>query len=103
MDTTALLMICTTFLAEHLLAAGQGLAVGWVPCPRTLGRRRQLQVAMTFGSSPKNHRHPEAGPFSAGDWTSIQGPLTTGALTFEDGGNSIAEHYLARGMSSNTF
>lgn len=50
---TALLMLCTAFLAEHLLAAHQGLAVGWVPCPRTLGQRRQLQVATTFSSSPK--------------------------------------------------
>lgn len=63
---TALLMMCTAFLAVHLLAADQGLVVGWIPRWGRLGRRRQLQVAMTFSSSPKTTDTPRQVHFLLG-------------------------------------
>lgn len=58
-----------------------GAGGGMGPMPQDTWPKEAAAGCHDIWLLSKNHRHPEAGPFSAGDWTSIQGPLTTGALT----------------------
>jgi len=80
-----------------------GAGGGMDPTPGEAWPEKAAAACHDIQLLSKNHRRPEAGPFSAGGWTSIHGPLTTGTLRFEDGGNSIPECYSDQGMASNTF
>lgn len=90
------------FPGRTFAVADQGLAVAWLPCWERLGRRRQLQVAMTFSSSPKT-RLPESCPFSAGHWISIHGVWIIWAFLHLGRGNSIPASYLFQSMPSETY
>lgn len=80
-----------------------GAGGGMDPTPGEAGPEEAAAGCRDIQLLSKKHRHPQAGPFSAEDWTDIHGLWTTGALKFGDGGYSMPESYSDPGTSSNTF
>lgn len=68
-----------------------GAGGGMDPTPREAWPEEAAAGCCDIQLLSKNQGHPEAGTFSAGDWTSIHGLWTTGTLKFGEGGNSIPE------------